>query len=566
LYGDPAIYPLEDSSLVFFDQVHPTAQVHALGAAYMLDQLNGVSAGELMPLTAPDYSAVGSIAAKGEADNIIVSLAANTSYTFNLLGISTLGGNVSVLADPMLKIFGPGGTLAGSNDDGGLGLDASFTFTSGAAGDYTIQLSGVGILTGSYLFQAAGQATGNNSYSVSHAGAIVLERAGGGFDTVATSVSYMLNAGAEVEVLRTANDKGKAAINLTGNEFGQTIIGNAGNNIIEGKGGSDVMSGGAGKDVFVLSNAAVTDPGAANIDRITDYGSGDAIDITQVLGVAPGTNVAGGGYLRVTTSGLVQVDVDGGGNNWVTLSTINNGGAVSFRYLSGGAQTTVSVSRTAANSNLAVAGAVAAAGLAANSAAAETVRFDHGSSLMVAGDVHLAAHHDASSVRSALKGETRETANDSSAARAVLDDGGSVPHGADAKGLTPSEIGPADHLSSLLAGTDAPVHADAGAMLSLAAHSVAMPPAELIMMAQGGAEEFDRSAPQTADIARIVAEALGGQSPIIDTLLESLPLAAMVPAASFNPWDASVASPMGAAFGLTLMPTGDHHPDAIVLA
>ena len=121
LYGEAAIYPLDDSSLVFFDQVHPTAQVHALGAAYILDQLNGAPAGELMPLTAPDYSAVGSIATKGEADNITVSLAANTSYTFNLLGISTLGGDVSVLADPMLKIFGPGSTLVGSNDDGGLG-------------------------------------------------------------------------------------------------------------------------------------------------------------------------------------------------------------------------------------------------------------------------------------------------------------------------------------------------------------------------------------------------------------------------------------------------------------
>ena len=188
---------------------------------------------------------------------------------------------------------------------------------------------------------------------MSHAGAIVLEHAGGGFDTVQASVSYALNAGAEVEMLRTSNDKGKTAINLAGNEFAQTIVGNAGNNVLEGKGGADVMTGGAGKDVFVLSSAAVTSPGAANIDRITDYGSGDIVDVSQILGVAAGTNVIAGQYLRVTSSGLVQVDLDGGGNNWVTLSTINNGGAVTVRYLSGGVATNVSVARVAETSSAA---------------------------------------------------------------------------------------------------------------------------------------------------------------------------------------------------------------------
>jgi hypothetical protein len=225
----------------------------------------------------------------------------------------------------------------------------------------------------------------------------------------------------------------------------------------------------------------------------------------------------------------------------------------------------VSVSRTSANSNLALASAVAAAGLAASPVAAETVSSDHGGPL-AAGDVHLAADHDAGSVRSALSGETRETVYDGSAARAVQDDGGSALHSADAKGLTPPEIGAANMLSGLPAGTDAPGNADAGAMHSLAAHSVAMPSADLLMMAHGGVEGIGRTGPQTAEIARVVAEALGGQSPIIDALLESLPLAVLEPAASFNPWDASAAGPMNAAFGLTLMPTGDHHPDAFVLA
>ena len=349
LHGVTEIYPLNLSNEVFFDRIHPTAQVHALAAAQMLDLLGG-PAGEQMPLAAPSYSAVGSIGIKGEVDTITVALAANTSYTLELLGLSTLGGNASVLADPMIRLLAPGGTLLASNDDGGIGLDASLTFTSGAAGDYTIQLSGVGSMTGSYLLQAAGQASGDNSYAVSRAGTIILEQVGGGFDTVRASASYSLNAGAEVEMLRTASDKGKTAINLTGNEFDQTIVGNGGSNVLDGRGGADVLIGGAGKDVFLLGPSAVTNPGPANIDRIADYGSGDIVDLTQLLSVAAGTNVAAGQFVRVTTSGLIQVDLDGGGNNWVTLSHINNGGAVTVRYLAGGVATSQSVSRVAETS------------------------------------------------------------------------------------------------------------------------------------------------------------------------------------------------------------------------
>jgi Ca2+-binding RTX toxin-like protein len=148
-----------------------------------------------------------------------------------------------------------------------------------------------------------------------------------------------------VEVLRTANDKGKGAQNLTGNDFAQQIIGNNGANVLEGKGGADSFTGGGGKDVFVLSAAALADP--AQKDRIIDFGQGDLVDVSQVLAVAAGTNVTGGGFLRVTSGGLVQVDLDGGGDEWASLSSINGGGAVNVRYLSGGVLTTASVSRTA---------------------------------------------------------------------------------------------------------------------------------------------------------------------------------------------------------------------------
>jgi hypothetical protein len=99
-----------------------------------------------------------------------------------------------------------------------------------------------------------------------------------------------------------------------------------------------------------LSYEEVANPGAQSIDHIMDYAAGDMVDLTQVLNLAAGTNPIAGGYLRVTTSGLIQVDVDGGANSWVTLSTINGSGSVAVRYLAGGTATNQSVDRVSDSS------------------------------------------------------------------------------------------------------------------------------------------------------------------------------------------------------------------------
>ena len=136
--------------------------------------------------------------------------------------------------------------------------------------------------------------------------------------------------------------------------FDQAIVGNSGVNVLEGKGGADQLWGGAGNDRFVLGNSALTKPDGSQVDHIMDYAKGDVVDVSQVLALAPGIDLVSGGYLRVTTGGLIQVDLDGGGNGWVTLSTINGSGAVSVRYLSGGTASTLSVARTSDASALAV--------------------------------------------------------------------------------------------------------------------------------------------------------------------------------------------------------------------
>ena len=337
---------LQHKSLVFFDHVHPNAQTHALVGAYMQSMIAGTPWVETLPLTGADvdYSLTASIAVKGEVDQLVIAMVAGTTYRFDMLGVSSLG-TAGSLADPSLRLLGPFGGISAADDDSGAGFDATISFTAATAANHTLQLSAVGSVTGAYTLQAAvvgGAAMqAGNTYVVANASTLVLEGAGGlGQDVVKTSVSYALGSGSEIETLRTTNDNGKTAINLAGNEFAQTLVGNAGANILDGKGGPDTLIGGGGKDVFLLGTGAGT-------DRISDYAKGEIVDVTRLLSVASGTNVAAGGYLRVTKDGQIQFDSDGGADEWVTISTINGSSAVTFRYLAGGSATTVSLSRVA---------------------------------------------------------------------------------------------------------------------------------------------------------------------------------------------------------------------------
>ena len=69
---------------------------------------------------------------------------------------------------------------------------------------------------------------------------------------VVAKASYALGAGVSVETMTTDQRLATTAINLTGNEFGQSLYGNAGNNMLTGLGGADYMVGGAGNDIYYV--------------------------------------------------------------------------------------------------------------------------------------------------------------------------------------------------------------------------------------------------------------------------------------------------------------------------
>ncbi len=185
---------------------------------------------------------------------------------------------------------------------------------------------------------------GDDWHFVDNAGDIVEELSGEGFDRVFASTSYVLAAGAEIEILSTNLQAGLAAIDLTGNAFGQSIVGNQGANRLDGGGGDDVLMGHGGDDFLIgglgddridggLGFDTVDFSGAAagvNANLTTRIATGEGadtlIDIERLVGTAfsdvlvgaAGANTleGGAGDDRLDGRGGLDVTVGGLGNDW----------------------------------------------------------------------------------------------------------------------------------------------------------------------------------------------------------------------------------------------------------
>src|SRR5262245_38790458 len=160
-------------------------------------------------------------------------------------------------------------------DDDLYGLTGADTLWGGLGNDRLDGGAGVDTMRGE---------AGNDSYYVNTSADMVIEAAGEGSDSVQTYATYSLAAGSEIESLRPADPLGTAAIDLVGNEFGQSITGNNGQNTIVGGGGQDFLSGWGGGDVFVWTSTAETGVGGAEADVIVDFdrASGDLMAFNPI--------------------------------------------------------------------------------------------------------------------------------------------------------------------------------------------------------------------------------------------------------------------------------------------
>ena len=101
---------------------------------------------------------------------------------------------------------------------------------------------------------------GDDHYVVDNQADQVIELAGEGADTVASSVSIAALAD-NVENLELS---GSAAINGSGNSLNNYLSGNSGNNILDGLAGNDTLAGAAGSDTYRLGIGG-------GVDTISDY-------------------------------------------------------------------------------------------------------------------------------------------------------------------------------------------------------------------------------------------------------------------------------------------------------
>jgi serralysin len=183
-----------------------------------------------------------------------------------------------------------------------------------AGNDQLWGLDGNDILDGGAGDDVAVGGAGNDVFAVDSLNDAVLEAIGEGSDRVLASVSYRLGGSAEVELLSAANQAGTAALDLSGNGFAQTILGNdgvnsleglagndqlwglSGDDVLDGGTGNDVTIGGAGNDVHAVDSAsdAVIEAAGQGNDRVlasVSYRLGAAAEV-ELLSAANQSGIA----------------------------------------------------------------------------------------------------------------------------------------------------------------------------------------------------------------------------------------------------------------------------------
>jgi Ca2+-binding RTX toxin-like protein len=168
--------------------------------------------------------------------------------------------------------------LTGSSSANLIIGNAGVNFLFGAGGNDTL----VGLNGNDFLIGGAGAdfmygGQGDDTYYVDNLGDQASEAAGEGTDRIATSISYALIAGSEIELLESVNSTDTNAMDLTGSDSANTIIGNSGVNILSGAGGNDTLIALAGNDFLVGGTGVDTMYGGTGNDTYYVDHAGDVV-------------------------------------------------------------------------------------------------------------------------------------------------------------------------------------------------------------------------------------------------------------------------------------------------
>ncbi|CAN5190401.1 hypothetical protein BH10PSE4_BH10PSE4_11100 [soil metagenome] len=158
---------------------------------------------------------------------------------------------------------------------------------------------------------------GDDLYIVDNAGDVVVETAGGGFDTVQTSATWTATAGSAIERIVAT---GATAVNLTGNALAMTLEGNSAANMLDDGGGADTLKGMTGADTYVVHNAAtvVVEAAGEGVDLVkTDlstYGLTTDVENLTYIGASAFTGT-GNALANLITGGTGNDTLTGAGGD-----------------------------------------------------------------------------------------------------------------------------------------------------------------------------------------------------------------------------------------------------------
>jgi Ca2+-binding RTX toxin-like protein len=234
--------------------------------------------------------------------------------------LSGLGGDDTIAGSSGADtVYGGDGndTIDGGRDNDSIFGDAGGDLLRGGEGDDTIS-GGDGndtIIGGPGTDLLMGGA-GDDTYGGPADGEIV-EGAGGGIDTVLSTVSFSLGRNANVENLTLtgngrANGVGSALDNvITGNDAANILLGGGGNDTLDGRGGLDRLEGGLGDDTYL-------DPADGEIVENAGEGDHDVVYSSVSFSLGRNANVED---LVLTGTG----NTNGVGSNLDNTITGNSG-------------------------------------------------------------------------------------------------------------------------------------------------------------------------------------------------------------------------------------------------
>ncbi|PTQ90080.1 beta strand repeat-containing protein [Agitococcus lubricus] len=203
-------------------------------------------------------------------------------------------------------------TLTGSATINGTGNTLNNVITGNTANNVLDGGAGADTLIGGL---------GNDTYIVDNVSDIITEAASAGTDLVQSSVTETLSANVENLTLT-----GTSAIDGTGNDLANTIIGNTANNILDGGAGIDMLVGGAGNDTYIVDT---------NTDTITENANEGTDTVQSSVAYTLGNNLE-----NLTLTGTSAINGTGNTlNNVITGNSAANAlsGATGTDTLIGGA-------------------------------------------------------------------------------------------------------------------------------------------------------------------------------------------------------------------------------------